>query len=221
MGFIGEPEWIVKLPSAETEGWTEKIRRQLRTAVSESNNEERSGLILSLLIGERYRLPREQTESFRKSGVAHILAISGLHVALVAFLFLGLFRVVASLPVFSRSVLFLRLSPLLAILPVWLFVAVAGFPVSAVRAAVMATFVLAAISFWERLDLLSTLALAAFLILCLSPLSLFSASFQLSFMAVLFLILFFPRWLEKRKQWEKIPKPLSSPVTASSQVMEK
>ena len=90
LGFVGEPEWLVRLPRAEPAGfqhWIEKVRKNLREAVLFSNPDAAGGLILSLLIGEKDRLPESDIEAFRKTGVVHILSISGLHITLVALFF--------------------------------------------------------------------------------------------------------------------------------------
>lgn len=201
VGSISKPSSIEVLRSRSSP--LENIRERLR--------KKADGFLLSLLIGERHGMSPEVLENFRNAGVAHIIAISGLNVTMVALIFLFVCRCLVALPFFSRSILFLRLAPVLAAVPLWLYVAVAGWPVSAVRAAIMASGVLAALAVWRRLDLLSSWALAAILILCISPLALWSASFQLSFVAVLFLILFFPRWQKFRTRFES-RRALSNPL---------
>lgn len=212
LGTISDPRWVLVLPGENPRGfaaWMEKARNRLREAVSREAPGEAGGFLLSLLIGERGGLSKETLEAFQRSGVTHLIAISGLNVTVVAGIFLILFRLLAAFPVFSSSVWLLRLAPLGAILPVWLYVALARFPVSGVRAAWMATFFLSALSLWRRLDLLSSLLLAAFLILSFHPLALFGVSFQLSFLAVLFLILFYPRLRREvprgQKRWLAAP----------------
>lgn len=199
LGFLSDPAWIVRLPMGKgSQSRLDRLREKLRKDILAATRPEEGGFILSLLTGERYLLSKELEEAFQRSGVAHILSISGLHVTLVSFLFLILFRIVAILPLFSNSILAFRFYPLASSIPVWFYVALAHFPVPAIRAAVMITLFLGAFSFFKRLDLLSALYLAAFLILSISPLSFFSASFQLSCAAVLFLILYFPRYLKLR-----------------------
>lgn len=205
VGSISKPETI-EVVRRDDEGmgaWLENFRERLRQAAGQAEAKDSGGFLLSLLIGERHGMSPAVLENFRNAGVAHIIAISGLNVTMVALIFLFLCRLFVALPGFSRSILFLRLAPCLAAVPLWLYVAAAGMPVSAVRAAIMASAVLAALAVWRRLDLLSSWALAAILILCASPLALWSASFQLSFIAVLFLMLFFPRWQKFRAAWRK------------------
>ena len=191
-GSVSDPSWIVRLPgSSKNAGrWFEKIRKKVTRTMVQNTKPDAAAFLSSLLAGERKSLSPSWEEAFRAAGVSHLLSISGLHVAMVALIFLFFFRIVFQFPPFYKSVFLLRAAPVFVIPVVWLYVAVAGFPVSAVRAAVMATLFLAGQSLWRRTDLLSALFLAAFFILALSPLSLFQASFQLSFVAVLFLILF-------------------------------
>lgn len=206
LGFVSDPRWITRLPGEQSSGFgafLEKVRKDLRKNVLKNTSESGGAFILSLLIGERQLLGPEREEAFRKSGVTHILSISGLHVTMVSILFWGLFSFLVALPFLSRFVLGFRLMPLAPLIPLWFYVALAQYPVSALRAGFMASLFLVSLTIWRRLDLLSALALAAFLILAISPLSLFGASFQLSFMAVLFLILFFPRW---QKLCQKVPQ---------------
>src|SRR3989344_2306877 len=194
LGFVSDPRWITRLPGEQSSGFgafLEKVRKDLRKNVLKNTSESGGAFILSLLIGERQLLGPEREEAFRKSGVTHILSISGLHVTMVSILFWGLFSFLVALPFLSRFVLGFRLMPLAPLIPLWFYVALAQYPVSALRAGFMASLFFVSLTIWRRLDLLSALALAAFLILAISPLSLFGASFQLSFMAVLFLILLF------------------------------
>lgn len=210
LGFVSDPSWILRIPAPPPEsasGRLEEMRRRLRSTLQRENPGASGSFLLALLINDRRLLGKKWEEHFRNGGVSHILAISGLHVAMVSLLFLSLFRLVAALPFFAQSILFLRLYPLAAVFPVWLYVAAASFPVAAVRAGIMATLFLAGFSLWRRPDPVSALALAAILILSLSPLSLYTASFQLSFAAVLFLLLFFPRWRQLRWQWA-LPPPV-------------
>lgn len=194
VGFVADSRWILKLPVLPQSGfarWIAAKRGELYRKVYLPEPVPERGLLLGLLIGERRLLGPEGRELFQKNGVSHLLAISGLHVGMVALFFLLILRGLSGLPIFSRSITWLRCYPLAVVLPVWFYVVAAGNPVSAVRAAVMATVVLAMTTLWRRIDFLNLLSLAAILVLLVSPLSLFSPSFQLSFVAVLFLILFF------------------------------
>lgn len=199
LGFIADPRWVVVLGGPATgPAWMQIIRERIRASILAADRGDGGSLLTALLLGETQYLSTEVLTAFRQTGVAHILSISGLHVSLVALFFYLCFRWAGSLPPLAHSIRWLRFTPLLVILPVWAYVATANFPVSAVRAGIMASLFLVALSIWRKIDLLSVWALAAFLILVFEPLALFQAGFQLSFMAVLFLILFLPgrhHWL--------------------------
>lgn len=198
LASVWKPERFSVIREAkETSDWKAGVRERIQRAVETSGGGDAGGLILALLLGERGGLSIETQEAFRRTGTAHILAISGLHVSLAALLFYFFFRWLGALVPLAHSVGWLRFYPLLVILPVWAYTATAGFPVSAVRASIMASLFLVSLCVWRKPDLLSVLALAGILILLFEPLALFQAGFQLSFMAVLFLLLF----LRGRKNW--------------------
>ncbi|MBI4224493.1 MAG: ComEC/Rec2 family competence protein [Deltaproteobacteria bacterium] len=198
LGSISDPRWVVALQGPDRgPSWLETLRHRLRRQILKADEGDRSGLLLALLLGQRQNLSVTAVEAFRQTGTAHVLAISGLHVSLVALFFCLFFRLWSGLPPFSNSIRFLRFYPLLVIVPVWAYVAGAGLPASAVRAGIMASLFLVGLSVWRKTDPLSIWALAAFLILVFEPFALFQAGFQLSFMAVLFMILF----LRGRRHW--------------------
>ncbi|MDO8494881.1 MAG: ComEC/Rec2 family competence protein, partial [Deltaproteobacteria bacterium] len=199
LAFVGKGASIRKISSASSGWvfrWLEEKREKLRGAIFREEEKNESGFLLALLLGERSLLSKDISDAFQRSGLTHVLAISGLNVSLVSFLFYFFFRLLVALPPLARSVLLFRIFPLFCVPPLWLYVALADFPVSAVRSAIMSSLFLGALCLWRRLDWISVLALAAVLILLHSPLEMFGPSFQLSFAAVAFLILFFPKWKE-------------------------
>ena len=185
------PQHAVTLRSAAF--WAqEKIKTQLLS--SENQTEQRaliSGLLSSIALGVRSGVPASLNDSLHASGLAHITSISGLHVSLVLF---GFAFVLKSLGL-SR-----RWAGALTVLAAVLYLCLVGFRVPTVRAALMA-FVLIGSYFTERrVDALNSLGLAALLILLYNPSELWLPSFQLSFTAVLALIVFNPiqQWLFQR-----------------------
>jgi len=150
---------------------------------------ELAGLYRSLLLGERYALSTDLREQLYKAGIGHLLAISGLHLGLVAgFAFLACYFVVVRFsPVAARWGA--RPVAALAALPLALgYGLLTGMALPALRATLMLlVFTLAFVIQRER-DLVNSLLLAAFLILSIYPEALFTASFQLSFIGVAALI---------------------------------
>ena len=152
-----------------------------------------SGLYRSLLLGERYALSVDLQELLYNAGIGHLLAISGLHLGLVAgFSFLVCYFVLARIPPVAGR-WGARPVAALAAFPVALaYGLLTGMALPTLRATLMlAVFTLALVVQREK-DLVNSLLLAVLLILSIYPETLFTASFQLSFIAVTALILILP-----------------------------
>jgi len=145
----------------------------------------RASLYLALLLGRRRLLPRDEYDQFAQTGVAHLLAISGLHLGLVTgAVFFVLFLILRQFPGLTRS----RSTPALALalaLPVAAaYALLSGGSIPTVRALIMVSALVAAWVLGRGRDLVSALALAALVILILQPGAVYEASFQLSFCAL-------------------------------------
>lgn len=153
-------------------------------AASEDYEDVR-GIIKALLIGDRSGVSPKIRELFNRIGIAHLLAISGLHIGIVATLAFFCFRFVLSR---SQRVLLAAWSTkgaaLLSVFPVLFYGLLAGMSPSTQRAVIMVLVFLAALLFEKERDAINTLTLAALVILIISPAALFEISFQLSFAAV-------------------------------------
>lgn len=206
-GSLVGPKWIVKI-GGKNLTWPSRIvseaRLKIDGAISVSAQGDIAGILKAIIIGKRDGISQETRDAFSKTGLAHLLAISGLHVGYVAVIMFFFIRLLVGW--WPRLSLFWPLQRIAAIasLPVvWLYVVVAGFPVSAIRAAIMLTvFLVSLFSLWRR-DLLSALATAVFAILIVSPSSVFSVSFQLSAASVFAIIVLTPAILEKIDRWPK------------------
>ena len=168
-------------------------------------------IIKALVTGERSAIDPEIREAFIKTGTAHILAISGLHIGIVAyFSFLVFFNIFRLFERLSLAINIRKLSWILALIPVGFYGLLAGFPVSTQRAIIMvSTFVFAYLLERSR-DLYATLALAALIVLLLHPGSLWDASFQFSFSAVFaifYLVSKFDKIFSKTDEGEIIKVP--------------
>jgi competence protein ComEC len=152
---------------------------------------EHEGLLRALLLGQSGEMDDELRKAYQRSGAAHLLAVSGLHVGFVAML-IGL--LLWFLPNHSKLKLLCSLGLLLV------YALLTGARPSVVRACAMAGAGLALQSLGRRPDGLSTLGLAAGLMLFAWPRQLLSVSFQLSFSAVMGILLLQPRvegWLRR------------------------
>lgn len=139
----------------------------------------------ALLIGDRKEIASALREKFNRAGVGHLLAISGLHIGIVAGVTFAFFRwAVAWLSPVVWAGWTRRTAAILTFLPVLAYGFLAGMSPSTQRAVVMVSVFLLTLFFDREQDLINTICIAAMLILVIHPPSLFSISFQLSFTAV-------------------------------------
>ena len=150
-----------------------------------------AGQILnSLTTGERAGIPAEIQEAFLRSGLTHLLAISGMNVGFLAALVFLLLR--WGLSLLEALVLRLPVQPVAAVLTLpalWFFMLFSGSQIPVGRAVLSSAAGLAAVILWRRVHPADAWALAALVIVAWDPRALFSASFQLSFAAVAALML--------------------------------
>ncbi len=154
-----------------------------------------AGLLLALLLGERTEIDKELKEAFVNTGTIHLLVISGFNVGLLALLIEWVLRL------FGMP---WRLRLLLSAIALGGYSVVTGFQPPVVRATLMAWAVLGGLALDRVLSWLNVLAAAALVIVLADPVQLFDPSFQLSFGAVLSLIVFAATWqraLDARMSW--------------------
>ncbi len=143
------------------------------------------GLAEALLIGYKDDLDKNLVQSYSNTGVVHVIAISGLHLGLIYGILLLLTKPLKK----TKRLGWLRL--LLVIAALWIFSILAGAQPSVLRSAVMFTFLAYGEVINRKASVYNTLALSAFLLLCYQPYWLWDAGFQLSYAAVLSIIIFF------------------------------
>ncbi len=156
---------------------------RLRLALAERFDvllNEQAPLAKALILGIREDLPEETTQAFRSAGVAHVLAVSGLHVSLLV-MFLNF--------VLKKLNLSPRVLLLIFTLLLFGYCRLLDFSASIVRASLLTLIYLLGKALHRRVDPLTSLAAAFLLILLVRPLDLFSLGFQLSFLAVAGIIL--------------------------------
>ena len=173
----------------KNEKWIEKFLNSTRKKVlnilrTNIKGEKELGLAEALLIGYKNDLDKNLVQSYTNTGVVHIIAISGLHLGLIYWLLIMIFKPLGK----QRSTRWLR--PILVISGLWLFALLAGGQPSILRSAVMFTCIVLGESFFKKGYIFNTLALSAFLLLCWNPFFLWDVGFQLSYAAVLSIVIF-------------------------------
>ncbi len=168
----------------------ERLRTNYYYFVLNHAKDPTAGKILTALVtGKKEVISSDVRDLFSKAGISHLLAISGLHLSIVGFLFFFLFyRLLSFVPSFLISGRSKKAAGILTILPLLFYTVFSGFSPSTQRAALMIIVVLVSYIFEKEKDIFATLSIAGILILVLDPGALFSISFQLSFAAVIFIV---------------------------------
>jgi competence protein ComEC len=159
----------------------EKVLHIVRTHIP---GEKEQGLAEALLIGYKNDLDKTLVQSYSNTGVVHVIAISGLHLGLIYWLLVRLLQPL------RRTKQTKWLHPVLVITGLWTFSVLAGAQPSILRSAVMFTTIVIGNSLAKKSSIYNSLALSAFLLLCLNPFWLWDVGFQLSYSAVLSIVLF-------------------------------
>ena len=205
--FVWDAEKIKKVELADREGtWLrhriEHVRRTVGGFFDEQLSAKSAAILRALIIGDKSRLDPELRDSFTRVGVAHVLAISGLHIGLVATLAYGAWWWLLGR---SQYVLLMWSVPKLAALftlpVVLLYAGLAGGSVSTLRAVIMVAVFLTALLLDQKEEVFRSLALAALSVSLIWPGAVFDISFQLSFVAVLAILLGlhrFQTWRDNR-----------------------
>jgi competence protein ComEC len=164
----------------EERGWVGRVHRQTDIALGYGLRPREGAVVRGMVLGDASRIPEELEEAFRRSGITHVLAISGQHVAVLAAMIYFVLRLFA-VPAIFRNPTTLAL--------MWLYIFVAGAPPSAIRAGVVATFVLAAPLFGRQLSPLHFMSTMLACVLAYNPLLVHNPGFQLSVAAVFGILL--------------------------------
>lgn len=164
-----------------------KLKENTQILIDKSSIKKDTGnFLISILMGDKSFLNPHDKEIITNAGLAHVLALSGLHVAII---FVIMMLLLFPLALFGHN----NLRRILAIVVIWAYVAFTGFSFSTIRAAIMLTLVVWAITIERKNSPLNALFAASFIIILIDPLSIYDIGFQLSFLCVAAIILFVER----------------------------
>lgn len=146
--------------------------------------DKEKGLAEALMIGYKDDLDKNLVQSYTNTGVVHIIAISGMQLALIYGFLIIIFKA------FTRFRFIRLLKPVIILIILWLFSLMSGASASVLRAAVMLSCIVVGESFSKKASIYNNLAASAFLLLCYNPFWLWDVGFQLSYTAVLSIVVF-------------------------------
>ncbi len=199
----GDYKVINKVPVPFYERWRKWIKEQFEDIFSNYLYDEELAIASALVLGDKSLLNDDIRQSFGAAGAMHVLAVSGLHVGIILELLLFLF---GRIPRFFTK----KRALLISLLIIWAYAMVIGFPPSVVRATLMFTLLSIGRLSSRQTDSVNILFFSAFAMLLVDPLLIYDIGFQLSYLAMLgILILQKPmaatiyvpnKWL--RKLWE-------------------
>jgi competence protein ComEC len=188
-----EPNWRMHL---------EKRREEITTYFLTHLPTPSGAIAAALVTRDKSAIPEDVREHFINSGLAHILAISGLHLTIIAgVVFMIIRRSIALIPPLCLAYNSKKMAAMGTIFMTLFYLILSGFGIPAQRAFIMITVVMGAILMDRTALSMRTVALAASIILIIMPESLLGPSFQLSFAAVVSLVAGYEAWKNPMAHW--------------------
>ena len=179
--YLKKNDWVL-LKGKEVTAYSQVIFKTRQIIINVLNKyitgNEEAALANALLIGYKVDLDKDLVQAYSNAGVVHLIAISGLHLALIYALLLWL---TGRIP-FIKKLKIIRL--ILILFCLWFFSLLTGASASVLRSAVMFSFIATGMTFNKNSSIYNSLASSAFVLLCYDPFMLWDVGFQLSYFAV-------------------------------------
>jgi len=190
--FLKDSEWQIISHSKSVGQKFNRLSLRIRAILTTYIPDEKSaGIAQALLIGYKSEIDAETYEAYIKSGLVHLIAISGLHMGIFYF---GLLKLLQFIPILRRKK---KVRILLSLGGMWIFAALTAFPPSVLRASIMFTLLALGQVQNRASNSLNYLLASAFILLCFNANYLFEPGFQLSYAAVLGILFYFKPIHEK------------------------
>lgn len=214
--FMGNPKLVTSATedvpvtsrvSAAVETARETIAARIRASIGGAEGE----IAAALIVGVRAGIPESVNEAMRRTGIYHIISISGLHMALVAGTVMALLRgAFALFPAFSARHPVKKYAALAALVSIAAYLAISGMVVAAERSFIMLAVMLVAVLFDRAALSMRNLAISAVVVILIAPHEVVGPSFQMSFAATAALIGAYAAWSERRGIAPTGPPPARS-----------
>lgn len=187
------------------EAWLYGLRSTIATRIRNVIGGDAGAFAASIVTDERRAISTDTMDALRVSGLAHIVAISGLNMALAAgIFFVGARMALSAFGGFAQGWPVKKLAASAALIMATAYYLISGFAVSAERAYLMMAIILMAVFFDRQSISLRNVALSAIVILCLSPSEVMGPSFQMSFAATAALVSGYAFWTDRNKNRDRL-----------------
>ena len=189
IGYTVSQIKILKKRESTYGNFIRRIRLSILEAIQKKVSQPSAGIAIALLVGDTTKIPQKEFEEIRTAGISHLLAISGMHITLVAGIFFFFIRFLLSrIQYIALRIDIKKIAAFIALLVTLFYLLIADAPVSAQRAFFMTAFVLIGVIIDRTIKPLRTISIAAIIILIMMPEAILSPSLQMSFSACLGLI---------------------------------
>ncbi len=158
------------------------VKENLKNTLYKISDDKEASIFSGIVLGEKSNIDKNIKELYRANGIAHILAISGLHIAIVG---ISIYKIL-------RKKLMIESSVAISVFVVFMYVAMTGFSPSAIRAFIMFGMKMLADIFGRTYDILTAISVAGICMVVSNPDIIINTGFQLSFVAVLSIGVFLP-----------------------------
>lgn len=160
-----------------------KLKTRLEESIDDVFDEQDAGIIKAMLYADKSMMDEDIKELFSDNGISHILAISGLHISIIAGLIFSLLR---------KFPISIKISTLFTIIFILLYAVMTDFSVSTNRAVIMMILLMVAKSIGRTYDMPTAIGISGIIILIQNPKLIYSSSFQMSFLAVVAVAVLYP-----------------------------
>lgn len=224
--FMGKPEVQTQIVAAplsiaeKIETWLFSVRARIGDRIRATVPGDAGAFAAALVTDERRAISRETTEALRLSGLAHIIAISGLNMALAAgIFFIGVRAALSLFTGFAQRYPIKKFAAAGALATACAYYLISGFAVSAERAFLMMAILLIAVLVDRPSISLRNIALSALVIVAMTPSEILGPSFQMSFAATLALVAGYELWQRRAKAQDRSKPQGTAPLAGTGRLI--
>ncbi|MBP9792135.1 MAG: ComEC/Rec2 family competence protein [Rickettsiales bacterium] len=188
-GYATSQIFVIGKDRLSAQNYIDRLRHYIFLQIKQSMPDKTANIAAALMIGDQTGIDRAVMDHMRKSGLSHVLSVSGMHLSLLSIICFFVIRYgLSCFAGFCQRYNTKKIAAYFALAATLFYLLISGAYIAAVRAFIMVALVTIAVILDREADAKRSVCLAAFIILLFAPESVFNPSFQLSFVAVLALV---------------------------------